>query len=321
MTNYRQFEAADFVADTSFQAWVQHGSNHEFWAGWQAANPDKAQAIATARELVLALRFHSTEVDPAEMEAVMSNIDQALDQAKKNNTSARRRLMYIISAAAASLILGLLILWPSSSDTVTIITAFAETREVVLPDGSRVMLNANSSLRYQKSWSASREREVMLNGEAFFKVTSQPSGLHPKFRVRTPLASMEVLGTAFNVHNRRGAVTVVLEEGKVKMNNMDMTPGDLVTVSTAGSERRKVDPARFLAWKDHQLVFENEPLSSIADMLEDTYGYTVQFRKTAAKDLRLTGTYPDNQIGLLLSAMREVHGVTVEQRDSTIVIE
>ncbi|WP_198674106.1 FecR family protein [Chitinophaga alhagiae] len=321
MTNYRHYEAADFVADASFQAWVQHGSNHEFWTGWQAANPDKASAITTARKLVEALRFHSTEVDPAEMTAVMQNINQALDQTKKNESSARRRLIYIISAAAASLILGILFLWPPSPATVTITTSFAETREVALPDGSRVILNANSRLRYQKSWSASREREVMLNGEAFFKVTSHPSGLHPKFRVHTPMGNVEVMGTAFNVHNRRGAVTVVLEEGKVKMNDLDMVPGDLVTVSATGSERRKVDPAKFLAWKDHRLVFENEPLSSIAAILEDTYGYTVQFRKTAAKDLRLTGTYPGNQIGLLLSAMRAVHGVKIEQRDSTIVIE
>lgn len=320
MTNYRQYEAADFVADASFQAWVQHGIGNDFWTGWQAANPDKVEEIKTAKELVMALRFHSTEVSPHEMQTVMANINQELDKDKKNTTSAMRRLMYVLSAAAASILLGMLFLWPRPA-TITVSTAYAETKEIVLPDGSRVMLNGNSTLSYRKNWKASQEREVTLNGEAFFKVTSQPAGLHPKFRVHTSLADVQVLGTAFNVHDRRNETTVVLEEGKVQLNDVSMQPGELVAVSAKGTERRKVNPASFLAWKQHRLQFEDEPLAGIAETLEDTYGYTIEFRTTGVQDLRLTGSYPTNRINLLLSAIREVHGVKVQQQGAKIIFE
>jgi ferric-dicitrate binding protein FerR (iron transport regulator) len=322
MTNYRQYDAADFAADASFQAWVQHGAEDGFWSGWQAANPDKAGVISTARELILALRFHSTEVDPYEMDIVMGNINQELDHVKKNNTSAKRRLIYFLSAAAATvtIILGTLFLWPSPA-TVTVTTAYAETREVVLPDGSNVTLNANSSLSYRKSWRASREREVELTGEAFFKVTSQPAGQHPKFRVHMPLADVEVTGTAFNVHNRRNVVTVVLEEGKVKLNETQMQPGELATVSPEGTVVRKVNPARFSAWTQHRMVFDDEPLADIAETLQDTYGYTIEFRKADARQLRLTGSYPAGRIDLLIAAVRAVHSVKVERQGAKIIFE
>ncbi len=320
MTNYRQYEAEDFVADASFQAWVQYGSDHHFWTGWQAANPDRASVIEAAKELVQTLRFHSTEVDPAEMEAVMQHINQTLGIAKKNNAPALRRLLYAATAVAAAIIVALVFIWPQPA-TVTITTAFGETRDVLLPDGSRVTLNANSSLRYPKSWRQSHEREVTLAGEAFFKVTSQPAGFHPKFTVHTPLADVQVLGTSFNVHNRRNEVTVVLEEGKVKLNGLEMAPGDLVTVSGKGSSRRKVDPARFTAWKEHRLVFENETLAGITQVLEDTFGYQVTFRNAGAESLRLTGSYPTDRLNLLFAAIREVHRVKVQQQDSAIIIE
>lgn len=320
MTNYRQYEAADFVADASFQAWVQHGSEDVFWARWQAENPDRAPAIATAKELLQALRFHSTDVSPHEMETVMGNINQVLDGVKKNKTSAKRRLIYALSAAAASIVLFLLFLWPQPS-SVTVSTQFGETKEVMLPDGSRVLLNANSSISYRKRWTAANEREVVLSGEAFFKVTSKPAGLHPKFRVHTPLADVRVMGTAFNVHYRRGRVMVVLEEGKVKLKEMDMQPGELAVITPQGSTRRKVDTARFLAWKEHRLVFEDEPLRAIAEVLEDTYGYRTEFRHAEAAGFRLTGSYPADQISLLLAAIREVHGVKVSEQNGTIIFE
>lgn len=321
MTNYRQYEAADFAADASFQAWVQHGADDEWWAGWQAANPDKAAAVATARELVLGLRFHSTEVDPSEMEIVMANINRELDHVKKNDTSAKRRVMFILSAAAAAVIAGVFFFWPAAPATVIVSTAYAETREVVLPDGSLVTLNGNSTLRYRKNWGAAEEREVELKGEAFFKVTSKPAGLHPKFRVHMPLADVEVTGTAFNVRHRRNEVTVVLEEGKVTMNDMHLQPGELAAVSAKGTERRRVDPARFSAWKEHRMVFDNEPLDEIAETLLDTYGYTIEFRNAGTAKLRLTGSYPAGRTDLLIAAIKAVHGVKVEQQGAKIIFD
>jgi transmembrane sensor len=329
--NYRQYEAEDFAADASFQAWVQ-GIDEKagaFWERWLLENPDRNAVVKEARELLLSLRFRQTDITPQEMETVKGNIDHVLDSAKKNETLRRRRLFYSLTAAAASVLLAAVLLfqWLSPAPRITITTAYAETKQLQLPDGTRVWLNANSSITYAQRWTARREREVELKGEAYFEVTKKPAGLHPKFRVHTGLLNVEVKGTAFNVYNRRDSITVVLEEGSIALRGQhgagytEMKPGEMVAGTPAAYTRRKVDPSRYIAWKQQRLLFNNEPLSAVAQVLEDNYGYEVRFADTALRARRFTGSCPAGNIGLLLAAIREVHEAGVRVQGRTIIFE
>ena len=99
-------------------------------------------------------------------------------------------------------------------------TDFAQIKHITLPDGSKVTLNANSELKLSLDWSDKGDRQVWLDGEAYFEVEKKPA-THQKFVVHTKDIDVEVLGTKFNVNTRHEKAIVSLEEGKIKLSLHD----------------------------------------------------------------------------------------------------
>jgi transmembrane sensor len=326
--NYGGYDAADFAADASFRAWVLHNTDTAaFWANWQLAHPEKEPVLQEARSLVLAFRFRASEVSITEMDAVLYRIDQELNDAvvKKNNGPARRRWLYALSAAAASILLLVGVRYYTGSAAVkqvVVQTGFGETKTVQLPDGSIVQLNANSSISYPARWERDKIRAVALNGEAYFNVSKSPAGLHPKFRVLMPDVTIEVKGTAFNVYNRHNRVKVLLEEGKIVVNDsLDMHPGDMMLFTPDAHHRLPADAAQLTAWKQHRLVYREESLVNVAQQLEDIYGYHIEFRNKRIEGLLFTGSGPAADPALLLKAMATVHQLKMKQSNSVVIFE
>jgi len=325
--NYSEFDAADFAADASFRAWVLDESDAAFWESWISAHPEKEGALQQARALVLALRFRTNEVSMEEMDAVKDHIDQLLDEPviKKNNVGPRKPWRYAMAAAAAGLLLFAGVRYVQQNESVENIyvqTGFGETKMVQLPDGSLVQLNANSSLSYPGKWTKEKVRTVTLNGEAYFKVSKSPAGLHPKFRVLMPDVTIEVKGTAFNVYHRHAEVKVLLEEGKIVVNDsLAMKPGDMMFFAPGEHHRLQADPAELTAWKEHRLLFRDTPLHQVAQQLEDTYGYKIQFRNKRMEALLFTGSGPAADPAMLLKAMATVHQLKMKQNNSVIIFE
>ena len=326
--NYGEYDAADFAADASFRAWVLHGRDAGgFWASWQSAHPEKDALLYDARAIVLALQFRANEVSTAEMEVVKKQIDTLLNDAvvKKNNGQPRSRRWYALSAAAASLLLFAGTWYYTSNSTpeqILVQTGFGETKTLQLPDGSSVQLNANSSISYPAKWEKDKIRAVALNGEAYFNVSKSPAGLHPKFRVLLPDVTIEVKGTAFNVYNRHNNIEVLLEEGKIVVNDsLQMKPGDMMAFSPGEHHRLVADPAQLTAWKQQRLVFRDESLRDIAQHLEDIYGYRIQFSNKKMESLLFTGSGPAADPAMLLKAMATVHQLKMTQNNSFIIFE
>lgn len=127
-------------------------------------------------------------------------------------------------------------------ETIRYETAYGQLRVIVLPDSSRVTLNGNSTLRYQADWEAlpiGNTREVWLEGEGFFEVTEVVLSAQSmaKFVVHTPQLDVEVVGTKFNVTNRRHQTQVVLSSGQVKLHERgreEEIPGGDPTASAKG---------------------------------------------------------------------------------------
>ena len=97
-------------------------------------------------------------------------------------------------------------------------TGFAKTKKITLPDGSKVTLNANSELKLSSNWGDKGDRQVWLEGEAYFEVEKKLA-THQKFIVHTKDIDVEVLGTKFNVNTRHEKAIVSLEEGKIKLSS------------------------------------------------------------------------------------------------------
>lgn len=328
--NYGEYDAADFAADASFQAWVLHDMDTlDFWSGWQSAHPEKEGVLQEARAMVLALRFRTNEVSMEEMNGVKYQIDNLLNDAaiKKNNGQPRSRGLYALGAAlaAASIMLFAVIWYHSGSDAtaeITVQSGFGEIKTVQLPDGSMVQLNANSSISYPAKWTQDKVRTVVLNGEAYFNVAKLPAGLHPKFRVLMPEVTIEVKGTAFNVYNRHHNIKVLLEEGMIVVNDsLHMQPGDMMLFTPGAHQRLVADAAQLTAWKQHRLVYREESLIHVAQQLEDIYGYHIQFRDKRMEGLLFTGSGPAADPAILLKAMATVHQLKMTQNNSVIIFE
>jgi transmembrane sensor len=217
-------------------------------------------------------------------------------------------------------------------------TSYQETRELQLPDGTKVILNANSSIRLYTGWGSETDtfqqgettppREVWLKGEAFFCV--KPMENRQKFLVHTEDLDVEVLGTAFNVNSRRRKTKVVLNSGEVKLNTKDearqellMKPGELAEFSREAGKfiKENVDTKMYTSWKRKLLVFDDTPLHVIARTLEDIYGYEVNIPDAASGDILFSATVRSDDVKTLLTLLSRSCNVKIEKNGKTLVIK
>ncbi len=200
-------------------------------------------------------------------------------------------------------------------------TAFGELRTLTLPDGSRVTLNANTSLRLSR-WRFTRNREVWLTGEAEFSVRHLQSD--QPFLVYTPdNLAIRVLGTEFVVYSRQWGSKVALTQGSVQLRNskkglqkpLTIKPGDVVALPREGRvtlhHRQRMDP--HTAWKDHRFIFENTPLTEVADKVAEQFGVKVDIADTSLAQRRVGGTFRAQSASELLSVVALMLNARVSQ--------
>lgn len=154
--------------------------------------------------------------------------------------------------------------------------------QVVLPDGSRVYLNAASSLRYPAVFSE-EERRVELEGEAYFEVASRPN---QPFVVKSKHQNIKVLGTKFNVNaylDNAHTVTTLMEGSvQVSLSNgrgATLQPGEQSTVHEKEGRLMitSVNPESYLAWKEGLFHFDGEPIRDIMKRVGRWYDTDITF--------------------------------------------
>jgi ferric-dicitrate binding protein FerR (iron transport regulator) len=199
-------------------------------------------------------------------------------------------------------------------------------KPVVLEDGSRVTLNANSSIKVYRDFFQRKNREVWIKGEAFFEV-SRTSDLK-KFIVHTKNFDVVVLGTKFNVRDRRGKTQVMLEEGKVKLlarhrEPLIMKPGEQVTVLKGQDAYNKKMVRRddYMAWQDSKMIFDNTPLTDVAQAIQDYYGIQIVIADSLLATRQFTGTLPNNDLDVILMALRTAYPMQIERNDEQIIMK
>ena len=196
---------------------------------------------------------------------------------------------------------------------------------IVLPDGTRVWLNAATELKYPVAFHA-KERRVYLKGEAYFEVA--PDKNRP-FYVETEEVKVRVLGTVFNVntHYTRG-VRTVLVEGAVALEWGDqkeirMKPGELADFDRTTTEvtLKEVDVTSYISWKEGYFVFEDEPLEEIMHTLSLWYDKEFLFVGKRSRALHFSGHIKRyERIETILSAITDVTGVEFRMNGQIILI-
>ncbi|TMU57533.1 FecR family protein [Flagellimonas algicola] len=240
------------------------------------------------------------------MEAPEFNADQAFQKLMDERIGAAPKVVALhpfkkflrVAAAIAILLTGSYFYVNTLDESVT--TALAERTEVVLPDNSEILLNADSRISYsEKNWD--EERNVALKGEAFFKVAKGK-----KFTVSTNHGTVAVLGTQFNVENREDFFEVTCFEGLVSV-----TYNNTETQLPAGSSFVVIDGQIMDApkpnttqptWVNNESSFERIPLEFVLNELERQFNIKVK-TQNVDKNLLFTGTFSNTDLNMALKSI------------------
>lgn len=191
---------------------------------------------------------------------------------------------------------GTAIVQAEEAQYVTLSTPRAGQYQVTLSDGSKVWLNAESSLRYPTAFIGD-QREVEVTGEAFFEIA--PDVTHP-FVVSTQGQKVVVLGTSFNVkaYQNEHAITTTLATGSIQLEKSDdgsvvtLAPGQQAVLQDNGIEVRQVDIVEAISWKDGIYVLNNSDLVELLQQLERWYD--VEVASWPGGETRLSAIIPRN---------------------------
>jgi len=320
--NYAGVE--DLLCDESFLSWYfktdLRAIHH--WEQWIASNPDQLFRIEQAIEFLQSVRLEETVLTPGHITQAESLLLSKIREAQNRETQNRDaqshgaqgrgtplqlpQRRWWIAAAAILLLAGLGIGYLRGTRSSELHTAYGEIRSNKLPDGTEVVVNADSRLTYSSEWQDGRDREVWLRGEAFFHVSKTP--LKSRFVVHTDHFDIIVLGTQFNVVNRQGKTNIMLQEGSVLLHtsggrDVKMLPGDFVEYHSTQLEKKLVKDDSVLAWKEHKLFFDNTPVRELVQIIHEHYGVSVQLADTGIGDKTISGILPNDNLDVLLKSM------------------
>jgi len=195
-------------------------------------------------------------------------------------------------------------------------TGAREQTVVELLDGSRVWLNATSELRYQRQGSLADLRQVSFSGEAFFEVKkdAMPFQVHAEDQV------IEVLGTSFNLSSYTGLLECALLEGKVRIGDNTLKPGQLMRISAVEQHIQAFDIEEVTAWKKGYLQFQDAELASICAKLSKWYQVDIQVGISKPLEpltgtLSLAASLEDN-----LEILEKISGIKINREGRTVRI-
>ena len=227
----------------------------------------------------------------------------------------KNRFKPYLQVAAAILIGFSLYFSITNSKLTSVETLTSEKLEVNLPDESIVFLNASSTLKYNKSkWK--NERTVELKGEAFFKVAKGSN-----FDVKTNNGIVSVLGTHFNVKNRKNFFEVTCYEGLVSVNN-----NNKIIKLPAGNSIRYLDNTSVASltnatepsWNNNVSDFKSVPFIEVIKEFERQYSVALIYQNIDTNQL-FTGSFTHNDINTSLKSITlplhlnfEIKGTTIK---------
>lgn len=200
-------------------------------------------------------------------------------------------------------------------DSLEIIAPIGSRTVVQLSDGSKVYLNYGSKIKYPRIFTGDT-REITLAGEGYFEVTHNPD---KPFIVKAGTINVKALGTAFNVLAYPGddIIATTLVEGKVVIERVipgektksigTMVPGQHVAYNPESGEIHSTNGNidKYIAWKDGKLVFDNEPITKVAEKLSRMYNVDIEIADDI-KDYTYTVTLVNDPLLLILDLMTEV---------------
>ena len=303
---------------------------------WLNTSEGRSYYGKVMRDRMEQLEERASVLPPADanFDKILDNIYAAEEDRKETPVTTPSRNLrpsyfkpYKIAATLAGLMLvsvAIFTLFFHNQGHLRFATTYGETRQVTLPDGSLVTLNANSNLRFENQEDG---RKVWLEGEAFFSVVHTDDDR--KFIVHSTDVRVEVLGTEFNVNNHRGKTRVMLNSGKVNLQSLTsdhqivMEPGELAAFSEERQQfvTQVVNPDLHTSWKHNQLIFQSTPFNEVIQLLEDNHGLKISTENLQTDGLIFTATLPADDVDILLQALSRSFNVEIIKDDNAVIIK
>lgn len=315
----KHFDSVEsLVAAEEFQNYClkPDASNQAFWDKWLQENPERKVLFEEAKKWVLVMNGTVSDTEKtAAYQHLLTNIEQQESKPPIKQMSFGKLVLRI----AATVLVLLLGYWgwrkTSVPEKVMYSTHFGETQQVLLPDGSELMLNANSNLEFIPNWESQDKREVWMKGEGFFDISPNPD---KAFILHTEKGQIEVLGTSFNVFQREQRLDVTLIEGKVNLQlpnheDIQMLPGEQVRLTQTSLEHTEIDTEPVTAWKFDKMIFRDASIQSIIDRLKTDFNWEVEVQKPAILQKRVHAVIQQNDPEVLLNALAEIYDLDIEK--------
>lgn len=231
-------------------------------------------------------------------------------KAKTVKQSKKTTFVKIAAAIILFISLGTFVIHTITKETiVTYATVKGERKNITLPDGSSIFLNSKSSISYAKEFT--NNRNVTLNGEAFFKVTKD--SLNP-FSVETNTIKTTVLGTSFNISSYpKNNAKVTVNTGKVKVQmitdlskQLFLTKNQSATYVYGSSnlEKSTSNSNNYNAWTKNTLWFKDNNLKEVSEKLENWFNVKITIKDQDLESLKLTGTYKNPKLIEVLESIK-----------------
>lgn len=244
----------------------------------------------------------------------LENVLSAIKSKKKQPVQWFKPLMRVAAILAISF--GLYY-YTTTLDT-KVSTEVAQKTTIELPDASSVSLNAKSFLAYnKKEWK--KDREVKLQGEAFFKVAKGSS-----FKVKTTSGTVTVYGTQFNVKQRDNYFEVICYEGLVGVtfNSQEtkLKPGDSFLIID-GKQIAKEKEIRIMpSWVNNASTFRSLPFKTVITEFERQFDVDVTLLGIDSEQL-FTGSFAHDNIDVALKSITLPFHITYSKTDRTIILK
>jgi len=343
----------DFIDDASFRDWVLRNDPNSglSWKKWLMENSEKIEVLNEARAVLLELDLPGNDWNAEKERVLHQKIQRRINKKtlsrhpSRSNSNEYTIYRYGAKAAVITFLLivsvvGFLQLKTSTEKEIDNSAAMiqegdkwitksnpkGQKSKIHLPDGSIVILNAESDIRFSIDFGKS-ERDIFLKGESFFEVAKD--SLLP-FRVFSGELVTTALGTSFNINSYdKDRVNVQLATGQVKVfkeklksESLVLHPGEEVIMEGHGQMRkRNFDRQTAFLWKDGTLKFTDASFSEFKVTLERWYGVEIGVKGTPASKMNISGKFKDKYLSNVLESLGFAYGFDFKIAQKKVTIK
>lgn len=352
MINFPELEK--YLNNASFVRWIIGKANYEDtvrWNKWEKQRPANRNLSKEARSIISKIRNQeSSYPNPkTDLKKLLQSIEDYEFEKKLVSLRMHRHKnmpRYVAIAASVAILVGIAIFYntiirkQSESKTTNSVAAvqdfqtdYGQKSTLKLSDGSTIILNAHSTLKFAPDIDGKGNVDIWLNGEAYFSIRHLAGRNKRAFRIHTKDGVITDLGTKFAVNTRLDSTSVALVEGRIRIairrNGRDnKNKGQLLDQNVVATFKRGEKTIRihhistelYTSWITNDLVFKQTPLRQIVRRIEDTYGVRVVVFDKNLLSKKFSGSLKNNNLYVLEKALSLALKMPVYQKEKEVYI-